>query len=79
MPSTMPSAGTVADDIRVQTGDTVTVMVAGKFPLDGRVHYTFPEDKTVHVLIDSPRGKWGLLVSESWLTRDSNVWQLQIP
>jgi hypothetical protein len=75
----MPSAGTVADDIRVQTGDTVTVMVAGKFPLDGRVHYTFPEDKTVHVLIDSPRGKWGLLVSESWLTRDSNVWQLQIP
>jgi hypothetical protein len=70
---------TVADDLTIQSGDTVTVMVGGKFPLDGRVHYAFPEEGTVHVIINSPRGKWGLLVPDSWFTRDNDVWQLQIP
>jgi hypothetical protein len=65
--------------LKVETGDTVTVMVAAKFPLDGKVQHVFSENKTVHILINSPRGKWGLLVSESWLTRDRDVWQLQIP
>ena len=48
----------MADDPKVASGDTVTVMVGGKFPLDGTVHYVFPEDQTIHVLINSPRPRW---------------------
>ena len=69
----------MADDPKIASGDTVTVMVGGKFPLDGTVHYVFPEDQTIHVLINSPRGKWGLLVPEGWIGRDRDMWQLQIP
>jgi hypothetical protein len=63
----------------ITSGETVEVMVAGQYPLSGSVGYVLPEEKTIQVVISSPRGRWSLLVPDSWTVRRDGVWRLEIP
>jgi hypothetical protein len=61
-------------------GDVVDVMVGGQFPLAGSIGEIFPDNKNVHIIINSPRGRWGLLVPEAWVAKNAEGnWQVQIP
>ena len=63
----------------IKSGETVEVIVAGQYPLSGSVGYVLPEEKTIQVVIKSPRGRWSLLVPETWIVRGDGTWQLQVP
>ena len=61
-------------------GDQVDVLVAGQFPLSGSVGEIFPDNANIQVIVDSPRGRWSLLLPDSWLSKAAdNSWKAQIP
>jgi hypothetical protein len=63
----------------IKSGDTVDVTVAGQYPLSGEVGYVLTEEKTVQVVINSPRGRWSLLLPDTWIVPRNGHWHVQIP
>jgi hypothetical protein len=63
----------------IKSGETVEVLIAGQYPLSGSVGYVLAEEKTIQVVINSPRGRWSLLVPDTWVVRRDGVWRLEIP
>jgi hypothetical protein len=60
-------------------GDKVDILVASQFPLAGAIGEIFPDNENVQVIVDSPRGRWSLLVPDSWLSKTLETWKVQIP
>jgi hypothetical protein len=73
----LASASEVADVVK--SGESVEVTVAGQYPLSGSVGYVLTEEKTIQVVINSPRGRWSLLVPDTWVVRRNGAWHVQIP
>jgi hypothetical protein len=73
----LASAAEVAEAIK--SGETVEVTVAGQYPLSGSVGYVLTEENTIQVVINSPRGRWSLLVPDTWIVRRNGVWHVEIP
>ena len=63
----------------MEKGAVVDVLLAGQYPLKGSIADVFAEEKAVHVSINSPRGRWGLFLPQTWLTQKNGVWHVQIP
>ncbi len=76
----MASAPPTADAAKaIKSGDTVDVTVAGQYPLSGSVGYVLTEEKTIQVVINSPRGRWSLLLPDTWIVPRNDHWHVQIP
>ena len=73
----MASATETAPEIK--SGDAVEVLVAGQYPVSGSVGYVLPEEKSIQVVINSPRGRWSLLLPQTWIVKRDGAWRVELP
>lgn len=73
----MASAADTATEIK--SGDAVEVLLAGQYPVSGSVGYVLPEEKSIQVVINSPRGRWSLLLPQTWIVKRDGAWRVELP